>query len=85
MPEPATFTVAQLAARWQCRIETVLNAIANRRLAAFSVGKPGARRPTWRIPFSAVEAFERGDRPAPPPKPAPRRRRRMPPNVIEFF
>jgi hypothetical protein len=76
-----TFTVKQLAQRWQCDQRIILAAIRSGKLRAFPL-VPGAKRVTWRIPKDAVLAYESANAPQVPERPRRRRRR---PDVIEFF
>ena len=48
----------QLAERWQCTTEHVLDLIHNNRLKAFSLSKPGSKRPRYRITDEAVAEYE---------------------------
>lgn len=79
------FTPPQVAKRWHCTPERVLQLIRAGRLRAFTLSPASSRRPRWRITEDAVAEFERGDNRATPApaKPAPRRRR--PADYIEFF
>jgi len=74
----------QLADRWNCSAEHVQRQIRSGRLQAFSLSRPGAKRPRWRIPFDAVLAFENANAARPPAKPV-RRRRRLMPEVVQFY
>jgi len=80
---PIYTTPPRLAKRWGIKVQRILQWIRSGQLAAVNLGD-GRLRPRWKIPPSAIEAFEsvRASRPA--PKPAPRRRRKDP-SVIEFF
>lgn len=78
--ERQIYTPQQLAAeRWQCSYELVLEHIQSRRLRAFNAGK--GRRPLWRIPLSAVLAFENGL----PPQPSRSRRRLSSSSTIKRY
>lgn len=79
-------TVAEVADRFGCRGEHVLNLIHSGQLAAVDVGlRANRRRPTWRISQDAVIDLERR-RASGLPQVAARPHRRSPPtNVREFF
>lgn len=77
-----TWTVAQLAEHWQCDQRVILSDIRTGRLPAFSIGRPGAKRPTWRITAESVAAYEAGT-PA-PAKQQRRRKERKPSEFIEY-
>jgi excisionase family DNA binding protein len=47
-------TVRDLMARWKCSEKTVLDAIRDKRISAFRIGKR-----TWRMALAEVERFER--------------------------
>lgn len=81
---PDTFTVQQLAERWQSRQHTVLAAINSGRLQAFKLN-PAAKRPTWRIPRSAVERYEAGESQVTKPKRRQRSKRNRKPGFVEYY
>lgn len=73
---PETYTVTQLAARWQVKRDRVVALLKSGQLSGFDAAtSPNAKRPSYRIFGSSVEAFELR-RQVGRPKPAPRRRRR---------
>lgn len=77
------FTVADIQKRYQVTEATVLGWIRSGELKALNVGrKLGAKKPRWRIPQAALDAFE-GARVATPE--APRTRRQKSAGVIEFY
>ena len=49
--------VAEVAVRLACSAATVRRLCASGSLRALQLGRPGSRRPTWRIPDEAVEEF----------------------------
>ena len=51
--EPNTLTVNDLMARWKCPRKRILEAIHDKRLAAFKVG-----RRVFRVTIAEVERFE---------------------------
>ena len=74
----------ELARQWGCKptTTTVRLFIEQGLLRAVNLARPGAKKPRWRIPPSAIAAFE-GTRGAQPPAPnTPRRRRAR--GLIEF-
>jgi len=84
-------TPQEVAELWQCTTEHVLDLIRSGRLRAFSLSKPGSKRPRWRISADAIAEYEsRHQAGAPPatsesskkPKPKPKRRQDK---VIEFY
>jgi hypothetical protein len=88
--DQATISPQQLSDRWQVSVEKILGLIARGELSAFNTALevgPG-RRPRWRVPLAAVEAFERR-RAAVPPEPAtppaPRKQRKTAGDPIRFF
>ena len=60
-----TFTVQELAARWKASIESILEAIHEKRLIAFKLGKR-----KWRVSLSEVLRFESSGGVAPATAPA---------------
>jgi len=79
------FAVSDVAARLGCQVPHVLSLIASGTLRAIDIGRPGARRRTWRVPVDAMAAFEAGRTNTPAAKPAIRRRRKVDPAFIEYF
>jgi len=79
-----TFSVRDLCERYGVGVHTVLTWINRGELRAVNVGRrPAAKKPRWRIPQAALEAFELARTIAPSP---PRtRRRKRPADVIEFY
>ena len=72
---PRDYTVSDLAERWGCKPHVVLALIKDRELEAINI-RPGAKRPRWRIPPSALQAFmQRQSSFALPDQPAPRRKK----------
>lgn len=51
-------TVKEFAARMRITPKTVYARIHDGTLRAINAGKPGSRRPSWRIPLEIVELFE---------------------------
>ena len=52
---PQVFTPADLAARWNCSLDTVYDLLRSGRLRGFHVGSQ------WRITDRQVERFENGE------------------------
>lgn len=52
------FRVTEAAIRNDVHAETIRAAIRNRQLEAIIIGKPGSKRPTYRITLSALERWE---------------------------
>ncbi len=79
-----SLSVAQIAEHYGVTVHTVLGWIRSGELRAVNVGRrPDGKKPRWRIPLAALEAFEAARTPT---APAPRaRRRKRPPEVIEFY
>lgn len=82
----AAFKPIELAQRWRTDLDTVYALIKSRKLAAFDVSAPGAKRPSYRISAAEVERFEQGRPPAPPGRPERKKARRetRPADWIEF-
>jgi excisionase family DNA binding protein len=80
----STHSVRNICERYGVSEHTVLQWIRSGELRAVNVGRRlGAKKPRWRIPQAALEAFELARAVAPPP---PRtRRRQRPAEVIEFY
>lgn len=76
-------TPPELARRWRCAPAKPIKLIQLGELDAFNVALDPTGRPQWRIPLSAVEAFERSRSVRPTPK--PRRRRRNQQTITEYF
>jgi hypothetical protein len=64
-----SYTVADLAGRWQCKPHVVLDLIDAGELPAIDVSRPGSKRPRWRILPVDLEAFEERRRAKPKQKP----------------
>jgi excisionase family DNA binding protein len=79
----STHSVRDLSERYGVTEHTVLAWIHSGELRAVNVGRrPGAKKPRWRIPATAVEAFEQLRAPGPLPR---RARRHRPADVIPFY
>jgi len=78
----ATFTVAQLAERWQIDSGKILGWLHNGSLRGLNVAASTTTRRRWRISTDAVAAFEAARSSGPVPKAV---RRRPDPKVIQFF
>jgi len=74
----------ELAEHWQCSTEHVLDLIHQKRLKAFSLSKPGSKRPRYRITDEAVAEYEAQHQAQAPAKPATRRPRKRE-AVIQFY
>jgi hypothetical protein len=84
MPADPALAPADVAARLGVSGRLVLHWIGTGQLAALNVSRnPRSKRPTWRIPAAALEAFEAG-RTATAPAPRVARRKRAG-DVIEFY
>ena len=78
------YTVQDLQARYGVTVHTVLGWIRSGELRAVNVGRrSGAKKPRWRIPQAALDAFERLRTPGPPPPRKHRHQRSA--EVIEFY
>jgi excisionase family DNA binding protein len=78
------FSVRDICERYGVTEHTVLGWIRTGQLRAVNVGRsPGARKPRWRIPESAIAEFEAARTPT-PPAPQTRRGKRSA-EVIEFY
>lgn len=69
-------SVAQAAERLGVSLDLVRARIADGSLVAYSIGSPGAARPTYRVPPMELVRFRQRQQPAPPDHPQPPRRRR---------
>jgi excisionase family DNA binding protein len=80
----STLSVHDLCERYSVSEHTVLAWINRGELRAINVGRSlGAKKPRWRVPQAALEAFELARTVTPPP---PRmKRRNRPPEIIEFY
>jgi helix-turn-helix protein len=79
-----TFSVEDVAQRYDVAIPTVLAWIHAGELRAFSVSRrAGSKKPRWRITLAALEAFEQTRTLTPAPQPS--RRRRQNSDVILFY
>jgi excisionase family DNA binding protein len=80
----STLSVRDVCERYGVSEGTVLQWIRSGELRAVNVGRRlGAKKPRWRIPQTALEAFELA-RTATPPPPRTKRRKR-PADVIQFY
>ena len=79
-----TLSVRDICDRYGVGEHTVLGWIRSGELRAVNVGRTaGAKKPRWRIPQTALEAFELARTHTPPP---PRtKRRKRPADVIQFY
>lgn len=77
-------TPQELAEIWRCSAEHVLDLIRNKRLKAFSLSKPGSKRPRWRISDGAVAEYESQHQAQAPVTPSRQRQRRKE-SEIEFY
>jgi transposase len=81
---PSTFSVHEVAERYDVSEHAVLGWVARGELRAINVARsPEAKKPRWRITQQALEAFEQARTRSPPPPRA--RRRKQPADVIEFY
>ena len=67
------------------KVDIVLAAIHAGELVAADVSRPNAKRPTWRISPTDLDAFLASRRAVPPPPVVRHTRRQKMKNVIEFF
>lgn len=80
-----TYSPAEIAERWGCKVDKVLSLIGARELVAMNLATSRtAGKPRWRISPEALEDFERGRSTQPKPKSVTRRRTKDT-GVIEFF
>jgi transposase len=81
---PSTFSVRQVAERYAVSEHVVLAWLKSGQLRGINVARQaGAKRPTWRIRETDLEAFEALRTPTPP---SPRaRRRKRPADVVKFY
>ena len=77
-------TPQEQAELWHCSTEHVLDLIRDGRLKAFSLSKPGSKRPRWRFSTDAITEYESQHQAQVATKPARRTRRRAE-DVIEFY
>lgn len=78
MSNKGALSVKQMAARLAVDVHTVGNWIRDGSLSAVNIARrAGLGRATWRIPLSAVEAFERARAAKPEPVTVRSRRRRQ--------
>jgi hypothetical protein len=75
---------AEVAMLWRCTAEHVLDVIRDGRLRAFSLSKPGSKRPRWLITDEAIAEYESQHQARPAVKPVRRQRKRTD-GVIEFY
>jgi hypothetical protein len=87
MVSTAPLTPKDLAERWGITADQVCRLIAAGAMPrAFSVSKPGAKKPRWRIPIEAITDYESTRTARPPAPSSPRRRRRAAePGFINYF
>lgn len=88
----ATFAPADVAARWDCRVEKVLALIAAGELVAVNTAvrtkaAVTTPKPRWRITKDALDDFERSRSTSPKPKQTPvtPKHRRVATPIHEFF
>lgn len=72
-----TFTPPEVARRWRCKPDAVRGLLLAGLLKGFTISPPGTRRPHWRITLTAVEAYERGERPQQVPYSTRQNRRQL--------
>lgn len=79
MRRKATYTVSEIAERWNCSVNLVLAHIREGNLAAINIGSRPVR-PTYVVAADELETFEsnRTTRKAPPPEPRRPPRPRIP-------
>jgi len=79
-------TVNEIAVRFAVTEHTVLGWIRSGELKAINVGRTtAAKKPRWRIPAAALEAFEAARSATPPATTTRTPRRRRPADVIEYY
>ena len=83
--EKLWLTTQEVADRYRCGVEKILQWIAHGDLTAVNVAARGGGKPRWRISAEALAEFERR-RSTVPPLPMPTRRTRKADNEpISFF
>jgi helix-turn-helix protein len=83
---PRTYTIDQVAERWNCSSSTVLSHIYDGTLRAFDISTNPSKRSRWIVPAEALEEFEanRTFNATPVAKP-PKRKKLVRGHVIEFY
>ena len=85
MSDRSHYTLADVAARWNCSHSSVLALVYSGDLAAIDISTNPAGRSRYIVPADALDAFEQR-RTVAPPAPAPKRRAKVRrSDVIEFF
>lgn len=68
VPKKTHWTLQEVAERWNCSYETVLQHVHTGTLGAIDISTPHSRRSRYAVPLEALEEFER-TRATPPPEP----------------
>ncbi|HUE74573.1 MAG TPA: helix-turn-helix domain-containing protein [Pirellulaceae bacterium] len=78
-------TIRQFADRIITSPDRIRDLIDSGDLRAVNIGKPGARRKTWRIPADEVERWLDSRASRPPAKPQPRERKRAAAYIPQYL
>lgn len=77
-------TPADLADKWQCSTDHVIDLVRRGHLKGHSISPPGSKRPRYRIAHSAVSEYESLRQAGSPTKSVTRQSKRNE-GVIEFY
>lgn len=66
--EIQTFSPPEVAKRWNCTPEAVLQLLKSGALVGFKISPPSSRRPRWKVTLDALLAYENGETAAAPAK-----------------
>lgn len=85
MPTEITFSPSDIAARYTCKVGTILQLIARGEIRAINVGL-GKHKPRWRITQDSLAAFEASRGSSPPAATrSPSRRRTKTAEYHKYF
>ena len=85
MSDRSHYTLADVAARWNCSHSSVLALVYSGDLAAIDISTNPAGRSRYIVPSDSLEDFENRRTVAPPAPKSKRRARVRRDDVIEFF
>ena len=77
-------TPADVAKRWNCSPDHVIDLVRGRHLKGFSISPPSSKRPRYRITQAALSEYEKLRQAGTPAK-AVRRQQKQMAGVIEFY